>query len=53
VITHEISVIEKICNKVAVIDGARIVEQGATDRVLSAPQQDVTKRLLGEVRWDA
>ena len=53
VITHEISVVEKICNKVAVIDGARIVEQGATAHVLAHPQQDVTKRLLGEVRWDA
>lgn len=53
VITHEISVVEKICNKVAVIDGARIVEQGPTASVLADPRQDVTRRLLGEVRWDA
>ena len=53
VITHEITVVEKICNKVAVIDGSRIVERGLTGPVLAAPQQDITKRLLGEVRWDA
>lgn len=53
VITHEIGVVEKICNKVAVIDGARIVEQGLTPGVLASPQQEITKRLLGEVRWDA
>lgn len=53
VITHEIGVVEKICNKMAVIDGSRIVEQGPADRVLAHPQHDVTKRLLGAVSWDA
>jgi len=53
VITHEIGVVEKICNKVAVIDGSKIVEQGITTSVLANPHNDVTKRLLGAVRWDA
>lgn len=53
VITHEISVVEKICNKVAVLDGSRIVERGRAEDVLAAPKNDVTKRLLGRVRWDA
>jgi len=53
VITHEIGVVEKICNKVAVLDGSRIVEHGATSAVLTAPEHEVTKRLLGAVRWDA
>lgn len=53
VITHEIGVIEKICNKVAVIDGSRIVEQGPTTRVLADPQHDATRQLLGAVSWDA
>jgi D-methionine transport system ATP-binding protein len=53
VITHEIGVVEKICNRVAVIDGSRIVEQGSAAEVLEDPRTDVTRRLLGRVRWDA
>ncbi len=52
-ITHEIGVVEKICNRVAVIDGSRIVEQGSAAEVLEDPRTDVTRRLLGRVRWDA
>ncbi len=52
IITHEIGVVEKICNKVAVIDGAEIVEQGETRDVFADPQQQITKHLLGKVRWD-
>jgi len=49
VITHEMSVIRKVCNKVAVLDEGRIVERGSVQEVFSAPQQAVTKELLGEV----
>jgi D-methionine transport system ATP-binding protein len=52
VITHEIGVVEKICNRMAVIDGSRIVEQGTAAEVLANPRNDVTRRLLGQVRWD-
>jgi len=53
IITHEISVVQKICNKVAVIDSSVIVEQGYTKDVLTHPQRHITKQLLGEVEWDA
>ena len=53
IITHEIGVVQKICNKVAVIDSSVIVEQGNTADVLSHPQEYITKQLLGEVDWDA
>jgi len=46
VITHEMKVVQSICNKVAVIDGSRIVEEGAVERVFSEPEQAITKRLL-------
>jgi len=36
-----------------VIDGSRIVEQGVAADVLADPRADVTRRLLGRVRWDA
>jgi D-methionine transport system ATP-binding protein len=49
VITHEMSVVRKVCNKVAVLDKGRIVEQGSVQEVFTKPQQAVTKELLGEV----
>lgn len=51
IITHEIGVVQKICNKVAVIDSSVIVEQGNTEDVLRNPRQHITKQLLGEVDW--
>ncbi|SET45183.1 methionine ABC transporter ATP-binding protein [[Clostridium] polysaccharolyticum] len=47
IITHEIDVVKKICNKVAVLDQSRVVETGNTDKVFSNPSSPVTKRLLG------
>lgn len=46
IITHEIAVVEKICNKVAIIDESRIIEQGYVKDVINNPQQEITKRLL-------
>lgn len=53
IITHEISVVEKICNRVAVIDSSVIVEQGSVADIMAHPQEEITKKLLGEVSWDA
>ena len=46
IITHEISVVEKICNKVAIIDESRIIEKGFVKDVLKNPQHEMTKKLL-------
>ncbi len=48
VITHSLAVARKVCNRIAVIDGGRIVEEGATDAVFSNPQSPVTRELLGD-----
>ena len=53
VITHEMKVVQTICNKVAVIDGARIVELGETDAVFASPEQEITRRLLGQAAAEA
>ena len=53
IITHEIGVVEKICNQVAIIDASSIVEQGSTDAVIANPREQITKQLLGRVKWDA
>ncbi|MCL2339890.1 MAG: ATP-binding cassette domain-containing protein [Actinomycetia bacterium] len=48
-ITHEMQVIQAICNKVAVLDGSQIVEQGSVQSVFAAPAQPITQRLLGRL----
>lgn len=45
-ITHEMNVIRKICNKVAVMELGKIVEEGSVQAVFSNPQQAVTKRFV-------
>lgn len=46
IITHEIAVVEKICNKVAIIDESRIIEQGPVSDVLLNPEKEITRLLL-------
>lgn len=53
IITHEMLVVRSVCNKMAVIDESRIVEQGPTAQLFSAPQAEITKRLLKAVSVDA
>ncbi|MHC5215251.1 methionine ABC transporter ATP-binding protein [Enterococcus sp. LJL128] len=45
-ITHEMHVIRKICNKVAVMELGKIVEEGEVLHVFRHPEQEVTKRFV-------
>lgn len=45
-ITHEMNVIRKICNKVAVMELGKVVEEGTVKEVFRHPQQEVTKRFV-------
>lgn len=47
-ITHEMDVIRTICDRVAVIDGGRIVEQGPVTDVFLHPQHETTRRFVME-----
>lgn len=47
-ITHEIDVIRKICDKVAVIDSGQIVEYGKAVDVILHPQHELTRKLIIE-----
>ncbi|MBF0816735.1 methionine ABC transporter ATP-binding protein [Microbacterium paludicola] len=49
VITHEMDVIARIANKVAVMEAGRVVEQGATYDVFTAPQTDTARRFVRTV----
>lgn len=45
-ITHEMEVIKTICDKVAVIDHGKLVEQGNIEQVFTNPQQEITKGFI-------
>lgn len=46
IITHEIRVVENICNRMAVISNGTIVESGNVKDIFDKPQSDITKNLL-------
>jgi D-methionine transport system ATP-binding protein len=46
IITHEMKVIEQICNRVAIIDKSRIEEIGAVDEVFRRPKTQAAKKLI-------
>ncbi len=48
-ITHEMSVIRDLCDRVVVLEAGRIVEEGAVVDTFVAPQSAVTRSLLQEV----
>ncbi|WP_027994907.1 methionine ABC transporter ATP-binding protein [Simplicispira psychrophila] len=48
-ITHQMQVIKDVADRVAVIDGGRIVEMGAVLEVFTRPQQAITKSLIDEI----
>ena len=42
-ITHEMHVIREICDRVAVIEGGVILEEGSTVEVFTHPRENTTK----------
>ena len=47
VITHEMAVIRQICNKVAILDGGKLAEQGTVDDVFMHTKSAAGRRLFG------
>ena len=46
IITHEMSVVEKICSKVAIIDHGRVVEYGEVKEIFTSPKSEVERHLI-------
>jgi D-methionine transport system ATP-binding protein len=51
-ITHEMAVIRQICNRVAILDGGRIAEEGTVDDVFVHTRSAAGKRLFGILSSD-
>ena len=52
-ITHEMNVIRDICDKVAVIEGGKIVEQGSVIDVFTEPQTEIARSFIRTVLNDS
>lgn len=48
-ITHNLAIVDRLCNGAAVISRGRIVEQGSTVSVLCDPQHEYTKKLISSI----
>lgn len=46
IITHEMRIIESICNKVSIIDNSQIVESGYVKDIFKNPQSSIAKELV-------
>jgi len=49
VVSHDLSVVAALCERMLVLENGRVVEQGRTSAVLAAPQHPYTRRLLASV----
>ena len=45
-VTHDLGVVAKICDRVTVLHGGRVLETGATRRIVEAPGHDYTRALI-------
>ena len=48
-ISHDLSVVRKLCKRVLVMYNGRIVEEGLTDDVFDNPKEEYTKTLIKSI----
>ena len=46
IITHQMSVVEEVCNRVAILDNGTVVEEGEVQAIFSHPTSTAAKRLV-------
>ena len=46
VITHQMSVVQEICNRVAILENGTVVEEGEVSQIFSNPKAQATKALV-------
>jgi len=48
-ISHDMSVVRYLCDRVVVMQKGKLVEEGETEQLFSAPQQEYTRQLLAAI----
>ncbi len=48
-ITHQMEVVRDACDRVAVLDAGRVVEEGSVEEIFSSPKSEVTKDFLSNL----
>ena len=46
IITHQMSVVEQICTRVAILNHGTVVEEGAVSEVFASPKSQEAKQLV-------
>ena len=45
-VSHDLRLLEKLCDRIAVMEEGRLVEVGSAEQVLGTPRAEITGRLL-------
>lgn len=48
-VSHDLGVVAALCDEMVILEKGRIVEAGATRKILATPQHQYTRKLLGSV----
>lgn len=48
-ISHDLSLVKRLCKKVIVMQGGYLVESGDTDKIFNHPEQEYTKKLIESI----
>ena len=46
IITHQMSVVEEICNRVAILDSGEVAEEGEVAKIFAQPKSAIAKRMV-------
>ena len=53
IITHDMKVVDMICDRIAILYSGSIIESGLKDEIMNNPKTEIGKLLLkdGEYKW--